>query len=84
LVKKPSLRAIRAGACVMLLRNPSRTVTDERAAAPEVPVDPEDDDEEEEQPASSRAAPITAALVTRRIQYLISIVYIGNSPIHYT
>jgi hypothetical protein len=67
LVKKPSLRAIRAGACVMLLRKPSLTVTGALAPAPEVPVDPEEDDEEEEQPASSRAAPITAALVTRRI-----------------
>jgi hypothetical protein len=53
---------------VMLLRKPSLTVTEELAAAPEVPVDPDGDDEdEEEQPASSRAAPITAALVTRRI-----------------
>ena len=67
-VKKPSLRATRAGACVMLLRKPSLIVTGALAAALEVPVDPEDDEEEEdEQPASSRAAPITAALVTRRI-----------------
>jgi hypothetical protein len=30
-------------------------------------ADPEDEDEDEEQPASSRAAPIIAAVVTRRI-----------------
>jgi hypothetical protein len=53
----------------MLLRKPSLTVTGALAAVPEVAVEPEEDDEEdeEEQPASSRAAPITAALVTRRI-----------------
>jgi hypothetical protein len=55
----------------MLLRNPSLTVTGALAAAPEVEVlvDPEevDEEEEEEQPAINRAAPITAALVTRRI-----------------
>jgi hypothetical protein len=50
----------------MLLRKPSLTVTGALAAVPEVAVEPEEEDEEE-QPASSRAAPITAALVTRRI-----------------
>jgi hypothetical protein len=57
----------------MLLRKPSLTVTGEPAAAFAVAVEPEDEDEgvddeeDEEQPASNRAAPIIAALVTRRI-----------------
>ena len=66
MVKKPSLRAIRAGACVMLLRRPSLTVTGALAAVPDVDVDPEEEDEEE-QPASKRAVPIAAAVITRRI-----------------
>ena len=49
-----------------VLRNPSLTVTGALAAAPEVPVAPEEVDEEE-QPASSRATPITAVPMTRRI-----------------
>ena len=68
LVKKPSFRAIRAGACVMLLRKPSLTVTGEPPpafASVAEPVDEEDEDEE--QPASSSAAAIIAAVVTRRI-----------------
>jgi hypothetical protein len=68
LVKKPSFRPIRAGACVILLRNPSLTVTGELPAAFAVLVEPEEEeDEDEEQPASSRAAAIIAAVVTRRI-----------------
>ena len=68
LVKKPSFRPIRAGACVILLRKPSLTVTGELPAAFALLVEPEDEeDEDEEQPASSSAAPITAAVVTRRI-----------------
>jgi hypothetical protein len=53
----------------MLLRKPSLTVTGELPAAFALAVEPEDEDEveDEEQPASSRAAPITAAVVTRRI-----------------
>jgi hypothetical protein len=51
----------------MLLRRPSRTVTGELAPAFEFVVEPEDEDEDEEQPASSRAAPIIAAVVARRI-----------------
>jgi hypothetical protein len=68
LVKKPSFRPTRAGACVMLVRKPSLTVTGE---LPPEGSDPEFaalDDEEEEQPAASRrAAPTAAAAVTRRI-----------------
>jgi len=68
LVKKPSFRPIRAGACVILLRKPSRTVTGELPAAFALLVEPGDEeDDDEEQPASSSAAPITAAVVTRRI-----------------
>ena len=68
LVKKPSFRPIRAGACVILLRKPSLTVTGELPAAFALLVEPDDEeDEDEEQPASSSAAPITAAVVTRRI-----------------
>jgi hypothetical protein len=68
-VKKPSFRATRAEACVMLLSKPSLTVTGELPAAFALDVEPdvEDDDEDEEQPASNRAAPIIAAVVTRRI-----------------
>ena len=53
----------------MLLRRPSLTVTGALAPVPEFVVEPEDEDgeEDEEQPASSRAAPIIAAVVTRRI-----------------
>jgi hypothetical protein len=53
----------------MLLRKPSLTVTGEDPAAFALVADPEDEDgeEDEEQPASSRAAPIIAAVVTRRI-----------------
>jgi hypothetical protein len=57
----------------MLVRKPNRTVT----GAPPPELEPElvlavlaelaEVDAEEEQPASSRAAPIIAALVTRRI-----------------
>jgi hypothetical protein len=50
----------------MLLRRPSLTVTGALAAAPDVAVDPEEEDEEE-QPARSRAVPIAAAVITRRI-----------------
>ena len=81
-MKKPSFRATRAEACVMLLRKPSLTVTGEPAAAFAVAVEPADEPEEdaaEEQPASNRAAPIIAAVVTRRIQHPISIVFIGNN-----
>ena len=69
LVKKPSFRPIRAGACVILLRKPSLTVTGELPAAFALLVEPDDEeeDEDEEQPASSSAAPIIAAVVTRRI-----------------
>ena len=69
LVKKPSFRAIRAGACVMLLRKPSLTVTGEPPPAFASVAEPEDEeeDEDEEQPASSSAAAIIAAVVTRRI-----------------
>jgi hypothetical protein len=67
LVKKPSFSAIRAGACVMLLRKPSLTVTGELPAAFALLVEPDVEDEDEEQPARSRAAPIIAAVVTRRI-----------------
>ena len=68
LVKKPSFRPTRAGACVILLRKPSLTVTGELPAAFALLVEPDDEeDEDEEQPASSSAAPITAAVVTRRI-----------------
>jgi hypothetical protein len=66
LVKKPSFRAMRAGACVILLRKPSLTVTGEPPAAFALLVEPEDE-EDDEQPASSSAAPIIAAVVTRRI-----------------
>ena len=66
LVKKPSFRPTRAEACVMLLSKPSLTVTGEPPAFASV-VEPEDEDEDEEQPASRRAAPIIAAVVTRRI-----------------
>ena len=66
-VKKPSFMAIRAGACVMLLRKPSLTVTGELPPAFVLLVEPEDEDEDEEQPASSSAAAIIAAVVTRRI-----------------
>jgi len=51
----------------MLPWKPSLTVTGELPAAFAVLVEPEDEDEDEEQPASSRAAPIIAAVVTRRI-----------------
>jgi hypothetical protein len=53
----------------MLLSRPSLTVTGELPAAFALAVEPEDGDEveDEEQPASSRAAPIIAAVVTRRI-----------------
>ena len=53
----------------MLLRRPSLTVTGALAPVLEfvVELDDEDVDEDEEQPASSRAAPIIAAVVTRRI-----------------
>jgi len=69
LVKKPSFRPIRAGACVILLRKPSLTVTGELPAAFALLVEPDDEeeDEDEEQPASSSAAAIIAAVVTRRI-----------------
>ena len=67
LVKKPSFRPTRAGACVMLLRKPSLTVTGEPPPAFASVVEPEEEDEDEEQPASRRAAPIIAAVVTRRI-----------------
>ena len=68
LVKKPSFRPIRAGACVTLLRKPSLTVTGELPAAFALLVEPDDEDEDEEQPASSSAAPITAAVVTNNHQ----------------
>jgi hypothetical protein len=51
----------------MLLSKPSLTVTGELPAAFALAVEPDDDDEDEEQPASNRAAPIIAAVVTRRI-----------------
>jgi hypothetical protein len=52
----------------MLLRRPSLTVTGALAPVLEFAVEVEDEDEEdEEQPARSRAAPIIAAVVTRRI-----------------
>jgi hypothetical protein len=56
-----------------LVRKPSRTVTGALAAdPPELELElelaePADVDDEEEQPASRRAAPIIAALITRRI-----------------
>jgi len=50
-----------------LLRRPSLTVTGALAPVLEFVVELEDEDEEEEQPARSRAAPIVAAAVTRRI-----------------
>jgi hypothetical protein len=52
---------------VMLLRKPSLTVTGELPPAFELAVEPVDGDDDEEQPASSRAAPIIAAVVPRRI-----------------
>ena len=67
LVKKPSFRPTRAEACVMLLRKPSLTVTGAPPPAFESVAESEDEDEDEEQPASNRAAPIIAAVVTRRI-----------------
>jgi hypothetical protein len=53
----------------MLLRKPSLTVTGALAPVLEFAVELEDEDEgeDEEQPARSRAAPIIAAVVTRRI-----------------
>jgi hypothetical protein len=54
----------------MLVRKPSVTVTGALAADPaELVLEPElaELDAEEEQPASRRAAPIIAAVVTRRI-----------------
>ena len=53
----------------MLLRRPSLTVTGALAPVLEFAVELEDEDgeEDEEQPARSRAAPIVAAAVTRRI-----------------
>ena len=67
LVKKPSFRPTRAEAWVMFVRKPSLTVTGELPPALELVAESDDEDDDEEQPASNRAAPLIAAVMTRRI-----------------